>query len=1052
MRQTLQILGVLCLACIAPAAFAQNAGADQQDNPNLAFEAIVEASSEYGIGYEAMGAIDGRVAAALSHSDTGVAWAKRGDACQGAADFWLEWDEPKVVSTVVYYGRTGSAMIEECFGDYEVYLDSDDNPVAKGSFEAKHGPQWVEFSPRAVSTIRIRFLSGHDGGLNWGASEIAVFEKRPTLEELEARVSPEVADAAAGLTIESFQEAGMPEEILFCTRKPGTDEHWYANFGYYADNVYRRPFPLGSGGGLYALNVNTGAVRTIFEDPEGNIRDPQVHYDGETILFSYIPKGKFHYSLYTIKSDGTELTRLTGEGEDDELELPPGVTPLESSESRTSVKPLGNERDFAPPGWDDYEPTWLPDDSIVFCSTRSKLYVGCWLTQVGTLYKRFPDGTLRELSCNVEQDNTPWPLANGQIIYMRWEYVDRSQVDYHHLWTMGQDGTNQMVFYGNQTPGTCMLAPKPIPDAEGGKIVCTFSPGHGTTEHYGFVTVVDPRMGPDDPNGAKRISKTNRFSDPWAFSEERFMAASYDKLVLLDEFGREATLYQLPEELREAGFWINEPRPLAPREREPILSDSTDPSDPMGTFALANVYHGRKMQDVEPGTIKELMIYETLPKPIHYSGGMDMMSLYGTFTLERLLRTVPVNEDGSAYLRAPANRPIFFLAMDADGRCVKRMHSFTSVMPGEKLSCVGCHEERTETAGADEKNRLLKLMERAPDEITPVEGVPEVFSFTRDIQPIFDKYCLECHNPDREEGGFNISGHWAPLYTIGYVQASWLQLFGDNRNRAMSNFEPYEIGSGSSKLLKLIDEGHGDVEMSPQDRKILGCWIDAGANYIGTYAGEISGGVGYYLQNYPVHNEKDWPETKAMQEAITRRCDVCHTPLDPNKGFGIYSIYSDNYTPRNPRNATDTFIPHDLSQPNGRFSRFEIFDLSYPELSKAVRAPLSKDAGGLGVCEAESGEVVFASVDDPDYQTILKGIERGRRYIIEEDNRPEMLHPSPNNGVDCPQRYVVRWPYLRELIRYGLLPVDTDPEASYDPYELDEMYWRSLWYHPEEER
>ena len=74
---------------------------------------------------------------------------------------------------------------------------------------------------------------------------------------------------------------------------------------------------------------------------------------------------------------------------------------------------------------------------------------------------------------------------------------------------------------------------------------------------------------------------------------------------------------------------------------------------------------------------------------------------------------------------------------------------------------------------------------------------------------------------------------------------------------------------------------------------------------------------------------------------------------------------------------------------------------------------------------------------------------RGRKYIIEEDNRPEMITPSPNNGVDCPQRYVPRWAYLREMIRYGLLPVDADPSASYDPYQLDEKYWESLRYHPE---
>ena len=1039
-------------ACFAALALASaHAHAQTPDNPNLAFCASnVAADSEYSGAYSAYGAIDGIVPPALKGGDDGKVWCVRGSESKGNANFTLTWDEPVDVSTVVYYGRTGSVMMEECFRDYEIYLDSDEAPVAKGVFEMKHGPQFVEFAPRKVSSVRVHFLSGYPKGLNWGASEIAVFAKRPTEEELADRVNPTRAMEGSGLTVENFQEEGLADEVIFALRKPGTDPHWYANIGYYADNACRYPFPLGTGGGIYAYNVVTKKLRTIIEDPKGNFRDPQVHYDGKRILFSYLPAGKYHYSLFVINSDGTGLKQLTGVGEDAPLKLPEGAEPSTSNEFRMSVAPLGNARDYAPPGWDDYEPTWLPDDSIVFCSTRAKRYVGCWLTHVGTLYKLFPDGTIRELSCNVEQDNTPWVLSNGQIIYMRWEYVDRSQVDYHHLWTMGQDGTRQMVFYGNLHPSVCMLAPKPIPDSDGGKIVCTFSPGHGMTEHYGYVTVVDPRNGPDSQESAKRISKSPSYSDPWAFSEERFMASARDRIVLMDERGREITLYELPEEQKKEGFWIGEPRPLEPRDREPILSDSTNPSDDKGTIAMANVYHGRKMGGVKPGTVKYLQIYETLPKPIHYTGGTELMSVYGTFTLERLLGTVPVTPDGSAYFRVPANRPIFFLAMDENGHCIKRMHSFTSVMPGEKLSCVGCHEERTETAGADEKNRLLKLMESTPAEITPVEGVPEVFSFTRDIQPILDKYCLECHNPDREEGGFNVSGHWNPIYTISYTQMSWRRLFGDNRNRAVSNFEPYEIGTGSSRLVKLIEEKHAGVEMPEADQKMIRMWIDAGANYTGTYAADSAGGVGYYQANLPVHNERDWPETKAMQEAVSRRCDVCHAPLDPSKGFGVYDIYSDNYSPRNPRDAKDTFIPHDLSQSNGKFSRFEIFDLSYPEQSKVLRAPLSKEAGGFGICQEKSGKPVFESVDDPDYKTILAAIERGRRYIIEEDNRPEMLYPSANNGKDCPQRYVPRWTYLRELIRYGLLPADADPNASRDPYELDELYWRSLWYKPVE--
>ncbi len=843
-------------------------------------------------------------------------------------------------------------------------------------------------------------------------------------------------DASVAATIADFQDAGLPDEILFAVRKPSIDGHWYGNIGYYSFNENSWTFPKGSGGALRAYNLKTKETRTIFEDPKGNIRDPQLHYDGQKIVFSYLPEGADHYSLYEINLDGSNLKRLTG-WEKERLE--PG-----------GEEKYGDRLD----GWDDIEPSYMPDDSIVFCSSRVNRYVQCWVSQVATVHRCNSDGTnVRELSCNVEQDNTPWPLANGQIIYMRWEYVDRNHLTFHHLWTMNPDGTKQMVYYGNQKPGGVFLDAKSVPDS--GKAVGVFSPGHGMKEHYGRIALFSPTLGPDAPEGVTFISKTNDFTDPWAFSEERFLAASRTKIVLLDGEGNVTPIYELPEADVKAGYWIGEPRPVMERPREPIIADQTDPKKSTGTFVLSNFYSGRKTSGLKPGTVKELLIYEVLPKPINYSGAMSETSSGGAFSVERLLGSVPVSEDGSAYFNAPALRSLFFVALDENGRCVKRMHSFTSVMPGEKNSCIGCHEDRAEAPKQEDGIRLAQLTRYSkPVDPSPIADVPEIIDYMRDVQPILDKHCLECHNPDREEGGFNISGHWAPLYTIGYQQMSWRELFGDNRvmlpyaEHEKSNFAPYEIGSGSSRLLKLMEEGHGGCKLSEHELKLIRFWLDSGATYAGVYACNSHGSIGNYVMNVNSRDDKDWPELAAYEDVLTRRCDECHAPTPESKKVGSYTqpaqFYVLYYPPE--KHQKNMFVARSMAQDGGRFNRHVVFDLSYPDRSKVARAPLAKEQGGLGVCEAKSGKKIFADKNDPDYQKIVDYVARGRRYILEENNRFTMAFESPNNGENSPKRFVPRADYARELKRYGILPPDHDLKAPIDPYEVELKYWESIQY------
>ena len=465
--------------------------------------------------------------------------------------------------------------------------------------------------------------------------------------------------------VEALARSGIGQ-VVFATRLGYDDPHWYANIGYYCDDENHKAY-AGNGkpdeSALYLLNTATGQIDVLLDAGGGSIRDPHVHYDGRTILFSYRRAGSDYYNLYEMQVDGTGLRQVT-QGP-----------------------------------FDDYEAIYLPDDDIVFVSTRSKRWVGCWMTQVGTLFRcDRHGGNIRPLSFNIEHDNTPAVLPDGRILYTRWEYVDRSQVGYHQLWAMNPDGTDVTAHFGNQQHYPLYIDAKPIPGSDA--LLLIDSPGHGSTDHRGFVCTISVQYGPDDVRGSRRIANKWGCNDPAPIGKDAFLVAS-QKQVLLGTYDGSLT----PVVTYKGGANVHEPIPVTQRPRERILTDRTNAASATGRMLLANVYSGRNMEGVRPGDIKKLLVLEILPKPVNFSGGMDLTSWLGTFTLERVLGTVPVESDGSAYFEVPAGRPVFFVALDANDLSVKRMQSFTSIMPGEVLGCVGCHEPRMQTPASTATRR-----------------------------------------------------------------------------------------------------------------------------------------------------------------------------------------------------------------------------------------------------------------------------------------------------------------------------------------------------------
>jgi len=902
---------------------------------------------------------------------------------------WLQIDfgRPVSVESLVIHWERAHAV------HYQIQV-SDDGRDWHTVHEQQNGQGNTEAIPGLSAKGRyLRVLSIKPGEFNlasiWeidfpdGEAAGAVAEAKRRAAE--ARRKAEIE--AARPLLERLAKEGV-EEILFALRQPGKDGHWYANFSYYADDENRLTY--GNGGKLCRLHLASGRLTTLLEDPEGGVRDPVVHHDGERILFSYRQGGTPYYHLYEVNVDGTGLRQLTDGPHD------------------------------------DIEPCYLPDGTIVFVSSRSKRWVQCWLTKVAVMYRCEADGTnIHPISANLEHDNTPWPLPDGRVLYQRWEYIDRSQVDYHHLWTSNPDGTAQMIYYGNLHPSTVMIDAKPIPNTD--RVVAIFSPGHGQLEHDGVVTVIDPRKGPDDLGFARPVTRDASFRDPWAFSDDLFMAVQRNRIVLLDAEGRTGEVYRVSAEEEAAGLLCHEPRPLVRRQRERVIPDRVDPKRETGRLVLMDVYKGRNMAGVRRGEIKKLLVIESLPKPINFTGGMDPLTYGGSFTLERVLGTVPVEPDGSAHMELPALRAMFFVALDENDLAVKRMRSFLTVQPGETTSCVGCHEQRTETflPGGN-----LMALARKPSRIEPIADCPDVFDFPRDIQPILDSLCADCHGYEKTERGgpyagqIVLTGDRGPMFSHAYFTMTVHRLFSDNRNEAKSNDAPRSLGSSASRILTMLDGSHYGVEAGEHQKKMLRLWIDLGAPYPGTYGALGCGSIGGYQQNQLVNTDMDWPTTQAGAEVIDRRCASCHRDA--------------NVLPRSLSDERDvSFWRFSLDDPRLKLSRHIVFNLTRPQRSLLLLAPLAEQSGGFGLCrnDDESAANVFSDTADPDYQKLLAMAAAGQENLatIKRFDMPG-FQPRPQ--------------YLREMKRYGVLPPSHPDDAPVDPYELDRRYWESLWYRP----
>jgi hypothetical protein len=433
--------------------------------------------------------------------------------------------------------------------------------------------------------------------------------------------------------------------------------------------------------------------------------------------------------------------------------------------------------------FDDLDPIYLPDGHIMFSTTRGHTYVRCGPDFPAYILARCDgDGkNIYIISQNSEPDYLPSLLADGRVIFSRWEYTDKEQKRVQSLWTVNPDGTNVTAFWGNQSVWPDHLAePRAIPNS---RRVMFVGVGHHQWFN-GSIGIVDPSKGLNYPKGLTKVTpdlpwaevgngpapaktenaayrpagKFSAYKTPYPISGEDFLVSAKRggkfNLYLMDVFGNRELIYTPRNNAWHA-------IPLRPRTKPPVLRDAVawpgtgkdhKPAK-NGVFLSSNVFQGAPL--LPRDKIKYLRViqsdartYTTWHKTYQTAG--PAISATQADSVKRILGTVPIESDGSVCFQAPPGKALHFQLLDKHYRCIQTMRSFTGVMPGEVRGCLGCHELQNSTAAAAANRSKTGLaLRKPPAELTaPPWGAAESVGYERFVQPVLDKYCGKCHQGD----------------------------------------------------------------------------------------------------------------------------------------------------------------------------------------------------------------------------------------------------------------------------------------------------------------
>ncbi len=691
-------------------------------------------------------------------------------------------------------------------------------------------------------------------------------------------------------------------EIVFVKRKPYSSDHYYTDI----DNG-TSPDRFLPDNGIYIYNVTTGRERPVITAKDlpggsGFIGKISLSFDAKKVLFDFRESPQAGFRVWEVNIDGSGPRQV----------LQP---PADEAEK---VARWGK-----PWHTDDIHPNYLPDGGIIFSSTRCEHTVLCGGSAhlvAPVLHRMDADGgNLVQLSESLVSEFCPVALDDGRIMYHRWEYVDRGARVAKAVWTMNPDGSHIQEVYGLADDNTTIyMYPQPLP-GDCSRFVCVGTCHYPQGGCVGAILLLEPkkgmRLGGPDPDDDDYVQWDDRYAavnlTPHVFVERRTepgwhfltQAGRYKH----DPKGTSGHLYTHPFPVSEKSFLVSfkanpyehyqqvpnsyaiyllgvdgshrlvhadkelscwHAMPVKARAVPPAIQPQINANLADGKEALCmltNVYDG--MQSVSPGEIKWLRINEAVPR--YWDTGRRWTPSLSSSGWKAALwprvqwGLVPVEEDGSAYFKVPANRNLFYQALDANFMEVQRERTYINYKPGETRSCFGCHGQRTRTGRATPSKAMMRppsTPQPQPCDLVENGGdgrAQQVIHYPTDIQPILNAKCVSCHGNEKAEGGLRLTGDITEYYCVSYEELCKRQLAGpiipeftsflegDRGNYNGASLPPKSLGAHASELHKILTvpghpknakDNHAGM-LTEMERMVFCRWMDSNYQFYGTYYG-----------------------------------------------------------------------------------------------------------------------------------------------------------------------------------------------------------------------